>query len=602
MDPTFLPAWRLAELVRGGAIGCLELLDHYIARVERLDSRTNAVVVRDFDRARERARALDRQRRDGRATPLFGVPMTVKESFNLAGLPTTWGYEQQRNSAAHEDALAVQRLTAAGAVVFGKTNVPVGPRGLAELQSGIRHDINPWNLGAYAGRFVRRRRRGDGGGVDRRSRSAATSAARSACRRITAACSATSRVGDCAPARGQSLMAIAGDDRHLGDRSAGAFGARTCRWRSTRSPAPIRCRSRLASRCRRRARCACRDLRIAVWSSEPGQETDAETTALIDALAEFLERRRCQVSRTARPEFDADGGVPSLPALLAAALSARSTDECLARMREAKARRPARRHERRCDHRARGRHDASRVAASERARAFRSAVSGVRSSSDWDVLLCPVISHAGAAAHAAGRDVGTAGHGQWPHHHPTTTCCSGRASPARFHLPASVAPIGMSKSGLPIGVQIVGPFHGDRTTIHVAGLLEQHWRSFVPPSVGNEVGRFKGQRTALGLRKRDGDRHAQGLGRCRSGRGSCGSQRSCTGAEIGRHAAHHLARRRPRHHAILQPAARRRRALDIRSGIHWSTAIRRHSRSSRCWPNPTSGLTRQRWNSPCAPT
>ena len=53
MDPTFLPAWRLAELIRGGAIGCLELLDHFIARVERLDGKTNAVVVRDFDRARD---------------------------------------------------------------------------------------------------------------------------------------------------------------------------------------------------------------------------------------------------------------------------------------------------------------------------------------------------------------------------------------------------------------------------------------------------------------------------------------------------------------------------------------------------------------------
>jgi amidase len=46
MDPTFLPAWRLAELIRGGAISCLELLCHYIARIERLDGRTNAVVVR----------------------------------------------------------------------------------------------------------------------------------------------------------------------------------------------------------------------------------------------------------------------------------------------------------------------------------------------------------------------------------------------------------------------------------------------------------------------------------------------------------------------------------------------------------------------------
>ncbi len=145
-DPTFLPAWRLAEMIRGGAISCLELLDHYIARIERLDDRTNAVVVRDFGRARERARALDRQRKDGRATSLFGVPMTVKESFNLAGLPTTWGFEAQRHSAAHEDALPVHRLSDAGAVVFGKTNVPVA---LADWQSFnplYGTTSNPWNL------------------------------------------------------------------------------------------------------------------------------------------------------------------------------------------------------------------------------------------------------------------------------------------------------------------------------------------------------------------------------------------------------------------------------------------------------------------------
>ena len=62
MDPSFLSAARLAQSVRKGEIGCLELLDHFIARVERLDGRTIAVVVRDFERARSRARALDRKR------------------------------------------------------------------------------------------------------------------------------------------------------------------------------------------------------------------------------------------------------------------------------------------------------------------------------------------------------------------------------------------------------------------------------------------------------------------------------------------------------------------------------------------------------------
>ena len=164
MDPTFLPAWRLAELIRGGAIGCLELLDHYIARVERLDGRINAVVVRDFDRARERARALDQQRRDGRTAPLFGVPMTVKESFNIAGLPTTWGYEEHRDNVAargRAGGAAAERGRRGG---VRQDQCAGGPGGLAELQSGIRHDIQSMEPRAYAGRFVGRRRRGDGGG------------------------------------------------------------------------------------------------------------------------------------------------------------------------------------------------------------------------------------------------------------------------------------------------------------------------------------------------------------------------------------------------------------------------------------------------------
>jgi len=72
MDPSFLPAAKLAQMTRGREIGCLELLDHYISRIGRLDGPINAVVVKDFDRARERARALDQA--TDRSAPLFGVP------------------------------------------------------------------------------------------------------------------------------------------------------------------------------------------------------------------------------------------------------------------------------------------------------------------------------------------------------------------------------------------------------------------------------------------------------------------------------------------------------------------------------------------------
>src|SRR5262249_58520115 len=103
----------------------LELLDLYPARVEKHDGALNAVVVRDFERARARARAADRAlaKRDVWGA-LHGVPMTVKESYDVAGRPTTWGVPTYKNNIASTNAVVVDRLLGARAVVLGKTNGP----------------------------------------------------------------------------------------------------------------------------------------------------------------------------------------------------------------------------------------------------------------------------------------------------------------------------------------------------------------------------------------------------------------------------------------------------------------------------------------------
>ena len=87
-DIAFASASRLAALIRNREIGCLELLDYFIAHVERLNGKLNAVVVRDYDRARSQARALDSTTSTG---ALHGVPMTIKEGIDVAGLPTSFG-------------------------------------------------------------------------------------------------------------------------------------------------------------------------------------------------------------------------------------------------------------------------------------------------------------------------------------------------------------------------------------------------------------------------------------------------------------------------------------------------------------------------------
>jgi len=103
-------------------------------------------VVRDFERARDGAAEADRALARGERRPLLGLPMTVKESYHMAGLPTTWGMPQFKGWNPQEDAVAVRRLKEAGAVILGKTNAPLL---LADWQS--YNDIygttnNPWDI------------------------------------------------------------------------------------------------------------------------------------------------------------------------------------------------------------------------------------------------------------------------------------------------------------------------------------------------------------------------------------------------------------------------------------------------------------------------
>ena len=476
MDPSFLPAWRLAELTRSGAVGCLELLDHFIARTERLDPRLNAVVVRNLPRARARARALDQGGR-AQAGPLFGVPMTVKESFDLAGHPTTRGHVAQLQFRATEDALAVQRLEQAGAVVFGKTNVPVD---LADWQSYnpvYGATSNPWHAAHTPG--------GSSGG------SAAACAAGFGGLELGSDIGGSIRVPahfcgvfghkptwGLVPPRGfapsdagaMTDIAVSGplarSARDLGvalDVIAGPDPAETGLTLMLPSPRA----TRLA------------DLRIAVWSQQAGQATDAETVTLLETLADHLEHAGATVSRTARPAFDATEAYQLYVTLLGAAWSVRQPEAALAQIRLRQPWSDAA--DRSADAGIMRAVDLSHrdwLKLNERRHALRRAWSAFFR--DWDVLLCPVFATAALPHRQDGapweRTVSVDGRSMrynellfWP----GLTC--------GFHLPASVAPIGLSRAGLPIGVQIAGPIGGDRTTITVAGLLETSWRGFTPP-------------------------------------------------------------------------------------------------------------------------
>ena len=147
----FSSATSLVAALRGGTIGARELTELYIRRIERHDPALNAVVVRDYTRAREQAMGAEHARARGEHQPLLGLPMTLKESINVTGLHTTCGVPEWKGYISQHDAPVTSRTRAAGAVLLGKTNVP--PM-LADWQSAnpiFGCTNNPWDRGRTPG-------------------------------------------------------------------------------------------------------------------------------------------------------------------------------------------------------------------------------------------------------------------------------------------------------------------------------------------------------------------------------------------------------------------------------------------------------------------
>ena len=101
---------ELVGLLAARKISAVELFELTVARIEALDGAINAVVVRDFARAADAAKAADAALAKGERRPLLGLPITVKEAYNIAGLPTTWGFTTAKDFRPAEDALAITRL------------------------------------------------------------------------------------------------------------------------------------------------------------------------------------------------------------------------------------------------------------------------------------------------------------------------------------------------------------------------------------------------------------------------------------------------------------------------------------------------------------
>lgn len=147
-----MDATTLAAQIKNGTLSALEATDAYIEHLQHANQKVNCLVEHRFDMARDEARQADLQRAQGRAEGrLFGVPVSIKEAFDVAGMKTTGGLLHRRNHRAEQDAVTVAKLRREGAIVLGKTNTPTLCFCQETENKLYGRSNNPWDLSRTTG-------------------------------------------------------------------------------------------------------------------------------------------------------------------------------------------------------------------------------------------------------------------------------------------------------------------------------------------------------------------------------------------------------------------------------------------------------------------
>ncbi len=450
-------ATRLAEAVRTKSISSRELLDIYVERIERLGGPVNAVVTLDLDRARAAAARADEQlARGDDVGPLHGLPVTIKDAIETEGIRSTGGAVELRDHVPTHDAPAVARLKRAGAIVFGKTNLPRWSGDMQTYNELFGTTNNPWALDRTTG--------GSSGGA----------AAAVACG-FTSFELGTDIGGSVRmpahlngiyglkpsfgviPQRGYldrvgggttdadinvfgPLARDADDLDLLLGVLAGPEPEREVAWR-VELPAPT-------------GR-ALGDYRIGVWLDDPQARVERASSAVLGTMADRLADAGAKVD-DARPPVEFAEQVSLFNHMIASAVSPSFPDE-VAEI-------------------ASGSHLA--WLRGDQHRAHLRAI-WAEWFDTYDVLLCPVMPVAA-----------------FPHDHSDMLTrmltIDGEERPALqlinwtgligiVGLPSAVAPVGRTEQGLPVGVQIVSPYLRDRRSVHVAQLLREVVGGYEPP-------------------------------------------------------------------------------------------------------------------------
>ncbi len=445
MPLCFQSALQIAAQLRQRQLSAVECLEYFRARVERLNPALNAIVVFDWERARADARRADQTLAQGLPCgPLHGVPMTIKESFDVANLPTTWG-DPNISHVAERDDLVVERLKAAGAVIFGKTNVP---HLLLDFQSyndiyGVTN--NPWDPARTPG--------GSSGGA------AAALAAGLTALEVGSDIGGSIRN----PAHYSGVFGhkptfdivasdrlavppfVAGVDLAVAGPLARSAEDLDVTLRLLVGPGRLNHAVRVELP---EARRPLREYRVALWPNDAIAPVQREIADRCQSLGDRLAALGVKVSDTARPAFSVEHAASVYRRLLSAATNSAST----------------------LTHREWLQLDEERTRLRLAWREF---------FREWDIVLCPIAASV-AFEHQHGPYRGrrlVIDGVETPYFQQLFWAGLATCS----YLPATVFPTGVGTQRLPIGLQAIGDAYADLQTIEFARLITQEIGGFQPP-------------------------------------------------------------------------------------------------------------------------
>lgn len=465
----FASAVEMLGALQAGEVSARELVELHIKRIEKHNPAVNVIVTKNFDEAREAAMRADEARAAGRDLPLTGLPITIKDQIDVAGLRTTGGTPERADHRAEEDAPNVAKLRAAGAIILGKTNVPnSGDWQASNPLFGTTK--NPWNPERTSG--------GSTGGA------AAVATAMSPLElgsdiggsvRIPAsycgvlghkpsetAMPKGSLPNPAVPMTVQGPIARRADDLELAlNVMAGPVAGEDIGWRLTIPQA-------------RGVRL--RDFRVAVLPRLDWLPCDDETLAAQERLASQLSGIGVEVAEVMPDGF---GDFRDYYRTYLALLNAIVTRGLPPDVRERAVRRLTANGDEISLAKARGM--TATIAdyigwMEERERYRRLYRQFFR---DWDILLTPV-TLCPAYPHTTERwlDRRLDVNGEPAHYDLLSAYPSLATLPGQ---PATNFPVGLNRDGLPLGLQAIGPYLEDRTTIHFAGMICETFGCLQPP-------------------------------------------------------------------------------------------------------------------------